>query len=226
MNESYFNKSGETLSRIMDDSICANQTFAILIQLRDFAENESDIFRVAPQFFNTIAYNCMQVLLVEIYKMFDNSKRNDGIRTFVEKMKEGISQLDNSFRIEANFIDALFATSARIKEFDCLQSIIDFAEEAFEDNKELLIRVKKLRCKYYAHHDPDIKDVAKLFEKHQLTFSDIERLLVLNWNLCNAFKRYFADCTVMSLPHNYNDCQRLFNLLIETKARFEKALTE
>lgn len=217
MDKQFFQKREEVLSRIMDNSIGANQTFALLIQLRDFYVEHNDLFSVAPQFFNTIAFNCMQVVLVEIYKMFDTSKDNEGIRTFIEKTKKGINQLDNSVKTRANFIASVFDMSAKVKQFDSLQSIIDFSEKAIKENSELLDRVDKLRCKYYAHHDPDVKDVSKLFERYQLTFDDVERLLVLNWNLCNAFKRYFSGCTVRPLPHNYNDCQRMFNMLIEKK---------
>lgn len=201
----------------MDSSVSANQTFALLVQLRDFHDEQYDLFSVSPQFFNTVAFNCMQVLLVEIYKMFDAGKDNEGIRTFIEKTKKGINQLDNSVKTGANFIDSVFSMSAKVKQFDSLQSIIDFSEEEIERNNELIGRVNKLRCKYYAHRDPNVKDVAKLFEEYQLTFENIEQLLVVNWNLCNAFRRYFFGDTVMPLPHNYDDCQRLFYLLSKVK---------
>ena len=111
MDNQFFEKCKNELGIISTSAINANQTYLAFQQLRDLIKKEPELFDLSRSFYNMVMQNCIQVIFIELCKMFDYKKDSGGIRSLQNKIISNISLLDNNIQIDpvvfSNFQDSM-----------------------------------------------------------------------------------------------------------------------
>lgn len=195
-----------------------NVSFIILKGLFEVRRNKPDTLNISPVFFSSVIDNYIQTLMVDIYKMFDNSNKHekDTESTFflVKDMRNNLNLLDD-IAVSVNQYRYVSHEEGYQKVFSSTKEMLDFYIKAIEDNQEKITSIQKRRSKYYAHWDRStLNDVKKVFEKHPVCLDDIEELLVLNTNICVALYRYFHQKEIyIPFIHEANDFEKTINCI-------------
>ena len=196
MDEQFKNKCSSTAKTIADNAVSANQAYAIFKQLWNLGSTEIDIFNISPVFYGSVINNCIQVLIIEINKMFDPDPKSIGVYGLLNKMKSGINQLkskESEETIETVEFLKFWDNTGYCITFSNLEELIEESLEEIASNKGIIDKIKVLRDQYYAHFDSRIKDYDELFSETAITYSNLEQLLLLNINLCNRLYYFFYE---------------------------------
>jgi len=204
----FFNKCKERLDRISDSMIHANQAFSVYMQMRNFQEEHNELINISPGFYRCVFSCCVEVLFIEINKMFDPDPSSDGILGLLNSMKRSIDLLDREKPIAAGVIEKIDGKKWDSYEYENIEQLIDKAIESISQHDKIIYRVKTQRDKFYAHQDKDIKNLNDFFKKHSVSIIDLETLIVLNTNLFNALYTYFKNTTLMPVANNHEDFKK------------------
>ena len=207
----------ESLKKIFNYTINANQSYSIIMQLRDLQANHNDIVNISPAFYSWIKYNSIQSLFIEVYKMFDSDKKSDGVCSLFLKIKKNIDKLDNNRPIETRWIKNLHGTRSETKQFSNLSDAISYGLRKIENNSSIFNSIKTQRNKYYAHLDSKIYNPEDLLNSNPVKYSDIKTMLILNMNLYNIINCYFNNNTLLPLASNHDDFKKIINIIIKYK---------
>lgn len=207
MVKTFEEKCHERLNRLVNQAIRANSTYCMLMQIIELLNKRNYATSLSVVFFNTIAYNFIKVLFIEISKMFDESEKSEGIRSLLIKMNKNKRQLSDHGEIEYNIFDKLTAKKSNSQKYISIDELITGSLLKISENIDLINRVKKQRDKFYAHIDSKT-NIEKLSKKYPVTYSDIEKLLLLNINICNALCMYFENKTTVPIISNYDDLKK------------------
>ncbi len=212
MKKTFEEKCKEKHRRLITQAIRANTTYCILRQMLDQQENIKYLADYSPCFYNTFVRNYIQVLYIEISKMFDESEKSEGTRNLLIKMNNNRRQLSDHGEIEFNIFEKLTAKNAYSKKYKNIDELITESLLKINDNIDIINRVKKQRDKFYAHIDSKT-NLEKLFKKYPVSYKDIEKLLLLNINLCNSLCKYFENTTTMPIFSNYDDLENTLHYI-------------
>lgn len=217
MNKMFFKKCLKRTDNITDLAIDANQSYLLIMMLRDIQYYHNEIMNISPAFYHTVIRNTMQALFVDLAKMFDEDKRSESTYTLLKDISDNITQLENS-AIVVNEFESLDSCTAKTKPFLTFEKMINHYLNLIEENKSDIDSIKKLRNKFYAHLDRISADkIVELFKKYEVSLATIGNLLVLNMNICNALNCYFHQKTVMPHMDGYDDYKRTISCLEKYK---------
>ncbi len=208
MDEIYVDNCKETIEKIMNSAINANHTYLLFRQLRDLLKNEPDLFDLSRAFYNRVMYNCIQVIFIELCKMYDYDTNSCGIRSLQNRMKSNISKLDNNTQIESVEFSGFQSSSGLCVRFRNLEEMINDSQSKIKNKETLLDRVWTLRDKYYAHYDLTVPDIDMLFKDNEVKYAELGDLLLLNINLCNRVYMYFNNKTLYPSYTNCDDFKK------------------
>lgn len=217
-NISYEEKCKKELERLSEQYLKTNQTFENLMQLRDFQVNNNDLINISTSFFSQVIENSIEVLFIEISKMYDCCKNAIGIHSLLIRMKKEIRQLNNKKIIQTNVYKRLNDSEPKPITYNNIEGFLNNALCQIDNKNEIIERVKNLRDVYYAHSDKTrINTINDYFMQNSVDFDDIEELLTLNFNLYNALLSYFKNTLTLPLAVNYDDFKYLVKYLREGK---------
>ena len=204
----YYEKCKERVKNYMDFTIIANQSYMVIMMLRDLQANKNDIINISPAFYQTVFRNCMQALFVDISKMFDNDQKNISIVWLLKSINNNLELLDNHF-VSVNEFQHLGDHSMIRVKFNSLKDLLSHYNNSIAECKNEIDSLTTLRNKFYAHLDVKAQNhLDKLFQENSVSLVAIEKLLTLNTNICNALYTYFVDATVFPLTGNHDDLYR------------------
>ena len=212
MDKQYFESCRKRLDKIVEAMILTNEAHCILLQLRNFQMNNNELINISPGFYNCIIRNCIEVIFIEMYKMFDENKDNDGILGFLCSLRDNYHLLDTSREISANETKKLQDTTMSICKYNSIIQLVESSLKKIHDVDPLILPGKTQRDKYYAHYEKGI-NWDTFFDKYSVSLSDIESLLILNTNLCNALYMYFYNTTMIPVSMNSDDFKRTIDYI-------------
>ena len=206
-------KCKERVENYMDFTITANQSYMVIMMLRDLQANKNEIINISPAFYQTVFRNCMQALFVDISKMFDDNSKNLSIVWLMNIISSHMDLLDNR-AVSVNVFQHLGDHSAEGVYFSSLEDLVNHYKESIENCKNDIESLMTLRNKFYAHLDRKAQNhLDKLFKDYSVSLVKIEKLLTLNVNISNALYMYFTDGTVFPLTTNYDDLYRTISCI-------------
>ena len=205
MDRVFFEKNKTRLSRISDCMLQTNQAYSVIMQLRQFQYDHNDLINISPAFYQCVLSCCIEVLFIEIHKMYDSSTTSDGIFGFINTLDNNIHLLDNTRSILANEMDDLFSHRADQRFYKNIESLISESKKRISECDSIIKNIKTQRDKFYAHQDVDIKNLDEFFNKNAVSLNDLKTLLLLNVNLFNAFYMYFYNSTLYPRAINGDD---------------------
>ncbi len=209
MNEEYYNKTKNLVKIIMNKSWEINHAYMTVLQINEAQYHYNDVLNMAPAFFEISRENCMSYLFVEISKLLSVKKDEESVINIINNLLEpnNLMQIENeACRIEICFISKLTDKKFSKHSFNSLQDMLLCLKKEHDKYKKLQSCLKIWRNKYYAHYDKGIfGKLEQLSENNSLNYSNIEKMLVLVFNLCNALYQYFYDSIVIPLAKNYDD---------------------
>ena len=216
MSKTYEEKCKERCYFLSEQMIYANQTYSVLMQIRDLIENHNEIANVSPTFYQTVIQNCIQVLFIEISKMFDTDPSSESIRSLLDSMKKNLPQLNRSSTIEVCMFERIFDTKSYSIEFQNIEELIEKSINMIESYEKESHNVKKQRDKYYVHYDRQTT-IDIILQNYNVSYFEIGELLTLNTNLCNALYMYFFNHTVFPLFVDSDDFIRTLKVMEEIR---------
>lgn len=201
----FYEKCKERTSRLMDFAINANQSYMMILIIRDLQANKNEIANISPAFYQSVFRACLQTLFIDVSKMFDNKKKNESTLNLLSDMQKNQTQLEN-IGVIANHFHHLGDRKSYPFNCDNLQDILDRCMLLIAQNEDDIKALRKLRNKYYAHLDREAQnDLDKLFRENKVSLAAIEKLLTLNVNILNTLYMYFNDSTVFPVISNHDD---------------------
>lgn len=207
--KTFIDKCKEECNSLINHYLLANQAYENIMVLRDFQENENDLINLSVSFYSGVINTSTHTLFVEINKMYDSSPDALSIYSLLLRMKKEISQLTDNSPIIINEFRNLTDNKPNYREFSNIKELIDDSLKRIDSNIKIIKNIKTLRDSYYAHLDRKrINNIDEFFKKNKVSLLDIESLLVLNCNLCNALNSYFNDQTTMPIVYNYDDFKK------------------
>lgn len=206
MDDVFYEKCKERCDRLMNITLHLNQTYMVLMQMRDLRLQKPKVFERSLAFYQTVFRNSTLTVFIELCKMFDANTEGEGIHALLRKMSCSVDQLDNKCSIEANAFSELEDNRSAVVLYKNIEELISTSLRKIENEGTILKRLRTLRDKYYAHYEimTDVK-LAGLLQSNRITYEDIKQLIVLNMNILNALYKYFFDETMLPLLSNYDD---------------------
>ncbi len=192
------------------------------MMIRDLQGNKNDILNISPGFYHMVSRNSMQALFVDLSKMFDKDAKNMSIVWLLNSIKNHLDLLDNrSVTVnEFQHLDDNFAVS---RAFNSLTELVNYYADSIAKSEQDIKSLTILRNKFYAHLDKDAQNhLDRLFKENAVSLITIEKLLILNMNICNALYKYFNDSTFVPLDINHNDLYRTISCIEKYKELSEK----
>ena len=206
----------------MDFTITANQSYMVIMMLRDLQENKNEIINISPAFYQTVFRNCMQALFVDISKMFDNDSKNLSVVWLLNSINKHLDLLDNH-AASVNEFQCLGDSAPACVQFGSLKELVNHCNDSIADYKNEIKSLTTLRNKFYAHLDKRAQNhLDRLFQDNSVSLVTIEKLLTLNANICNALYLYFVGNTVFPLTINHDDLYRTISCVEKYAALSEK----
>jgi len=215
-------KCKERASALMDFTIYANQSYMVILQLRDLQENQNEIINISPAFYQTVFRTCLNTLFIDVAKMFDGNDNNESIYVLLKNMKDNLHQLHKTpvSVLRYSHIDDSSPGCADYASVDeMVNDLLDMIKQCSSESFAL----RTLRNKYYAHADKNSQnDLDKLFKENTVSLATIEKLLTVNANACTALYQYFFDSTTYPLTLNWNDFEKTIRCVQKYKYLSEK----
>lgn len=213
----FFEKCSQRTEHLFVFSKDVNQTYMVIVALRDTLKKHRKIINTSPNFYNSIFRSCMQSIFVDLSKIYyeKDFKNTESTLNFLNKLKNNLGQLNN------NPISVNLATHIEInkgnfteKKFINLNEMIDYFLEQIKNYKSSITAVHNLRNKYFAHLDlSSLNDLDKLFKENGVSLNTVEELLNLNANICVALYKFFKGIDAYPLALNHNDYFNTVQLL-------------
>ena len=204
----FYEKCQERTSRLMDFAINANQSYMLILIIRDLQANKNEIANISPAFYQSVFRACLQILFIDVSKMFDDKKKNESTLNLLSDMQKNQAQLEN-IGVIANHFRHLGDMKSYPFSCDNLQDILYKCMQLIAQNEDDIKSLRKLRNKYYAHLDRDSQnDLDKLFRENKVSLAAIERLLTLSINILNTLYMYFNNSTVFPVTTNHDDFKK------------------
>jgi len=212
--DSCFNeKCKERIKSYMGFTIMANQSYMVIVMLRDLQANKNEIINLSPAFYQIVFRNCMQALFVDISKMFDKDSKNMSIVSLLNIINDHLDLLDNR-AVFVNEFQHLDDSSAKCFKFDSLIGLIKHCNDSIAKSKKEIDSLTTLRNKFYVHLDKKAQNhLDRLFNEYSVSLVTLEKLLTLNVNICNALHLYFVGSTVMPVTVNHDDLKRTISFI-------------
>ena len=205
MNKVFIDSIKRRLEILIDKSIRCNQAYETLLQILDFQYKHNDLINIAPAFFSTVKQTCITTIFIELAGLFCEKERNESVIHLLKDVEMNISQCEDH-GVYIHVLQHLTDKSLKSIYFDSLENMVKFCLNLRNDNNTIYTQVKIQRDKYYAHFDKyTLSHLDALWKNYRVTYSNIETLLVLNFNLCNALNSYFNDATTIPLAIGYDD---------------------
>lgn len=205
MDTAFYKKCRERIDKISHRMIFTNQVYSVIMQLRSFQENHFELMSISPVFYRSVISCSIEVLFIEIYKMFDPNTSSDGIAGLLWTLNKNIHLLDDEKEIEAIEFEDLSSNKGKIRRYKNVEILIKESLEKITANEEKIKNLKTLRDKFYAHQDEAVKNVNSFFKQNAVSLIDIKTLLMLNVNLFNALYMYFYETTLYPISMNHDD---------------------
>ncbi len=204
----FYEKCKERITDYMNFSITANNSYMLIMMIRDLQKNKNDIINISPTFYHMVFRNSMQALFVDISKMFDKNSKNMSIVWLLNSINNHLDLLDNR-AVTVNEFRHLNDNYAVSRAFNSLTEVVNHFAGSIAKIEQDIKSLTILRNKFYAHLDKDAQNhLDRLFKENSVSLLTIENLLVLNINICNALHMYFHGSTVVPLDFNHDDLYR------------------
>ncbi len=204
--KSFFEKCKERCDRLMKITLHINQTYMVLLQIRDLRLQKHDVFIKSPAFYQTVFKNCTIVIFIELCKMYDFNPESEGLYALLQKMLNNIVLLDGNYQIEANKFINLTDDRAEVVHYHSIELLLHDSIDQIKLHKDVLSRLWTLRDKYYAHYEIMTEEKLDcLLKSNRISYEDLNQLIMLNMNIINALYKYFFDATMLPLLANYDD---------------------
>lgn len=215
-------KCKERITNYMNFSITANDSYMVIMMIRDLQANKNDIINISPAFYKMVFRNSMQALFVDISKMFDNKSQNMSIVWLLNSIKDHLDLLDNR-AVTVNVFQHLNDNYAVNISFNSLSELVNHYTDSIAKSNQDIKSLTILRNKFYAHMDKSAQNhLDSLFKENSVSLVTIEKLLILNVNICNALYMYFHGSTFMPLDYNHNDLYRTISCIEDYKKLSKK----
>lgn len=224
MNMIFFNESLRRTECLMDLAMEANQSYRVLMQLREALISDNELINISPAFYSIVFRNTMQSLFVDISKVFYeyDLKETESCYSLLDKIKNNLRQLDNR-SVTAGQMSHISYENIYFRDFSSVGEIVDFYLEELGKKGSIIDHLLTLRCKHFVHIDIKThKDLEAFFRDNFVSLSDIEDLLVLFSNICIALYQYFKSCTFYPLAENHDDFEKTLRCLRKYKELSEK----
>lgn len=206
----------------MNFTIGVNQSYMTIMMLRDIQNNHNDVINISPVFYHTVIRCCIQSLFVDISKIFDKNDRNESITVLLNSIRDNLQQIDNH-PVIINCFSSIDDKSPSSISFQSIEDLVNYVLDEIQKNQSDIDSVRNLRNKYYGHLDKSSQDgLKKLFKDNSVSLDIMEKLLILNTNICNALNVYFFDKTVIPLVINHDDLYYTISCLEKYKDFSEK----
>lgn len=204
----FYEKCKERITDYMNFSITANNSYMLIMMIRDLQVNKNDIINISPGFYHMVSRNSMQALFVDISKMFDKDAKNMSIVWLLNSIKNHLDLLDNR-AVTMNEFRHLNDNYAVNISFHSLSELVNHYDDSIVKSEQDIKSLTVLRNKFYAHLDKGAQNhLDRLFKENSVSLITIEKLLILNINICNALHMYFHGSTVVPLDFNHDDLYR------------------
>ena len=151
-DSTFYEKCKERITKYMNFTITANQSYMVIMMLRDLQENKNEIINISPAFYQTVFRNCMQALFVDISKMFDDDSKNISIVWLLNSISSHLDLLDNR-SVSVNEFQHLGDHSAKCVQFSSLKDLVSHYQESIAKCKDEIDSLITLRNKFYVHLD-------------------------------------------------------------------------
>lgn len=220
-----FEKCIQRLDDLMDLAMEANQTYKVVILLREFQITENEILNISPSFYNSVFRNNKQCLFIDISKMYD-TKDVDGTESthgLLLLMNDHLQELEEKSISVSQLQHIAFDKPYYYVDFQSTKEMIDYYIAKISEKADTIKSVRKLRNKHFGHVDFNKhKDLSALFQEYSVSLVDIEELLVLNSNILTALYRYFKDSDFYPLALNCEDFTNTIRCIKRYKELSEK----
>ena len=204
----FYEKCKERITAYMEFTITANDSYMLIMMIRDLQVNKNDIINISPAFYKMVSRNSLQALFVDISKMFDNKSNNMSIVWLLNSLKKHLDLLDNR-AVTVNEFQHLGDNFAGNVSFNSLTELINHYTDSIAKSEPEIKSLTTLRNKFYAHLDKSAQNhLDSLFKENSVSLVTIEKLLILNVNICNALYKYFFGSTFVPLDYNHDDLYR------------------
>lgn len=207
MNIKFVEKCKDRLNRISDSMLNTNQVFSVLMQMREFQQENNELINISPSFYGCVISCFIEVLFIDINKMFDPDTDSDGIFGLLNTIEKNIHNFDNNRNIEVNWTEELNFSKVTVRKYDNLEQLINDSIKLINEQYELLCRVKKQRDQFYAHQDKKI-NIDTFFSDYPVSIKDLEMLIILNVNIFNSLNVYFNNKTLYPVAVNCDDFKK------------------
>ena len=226
--KTFYEKCKERCDRLMKITLHLNQTYMVLLQMKDLRLQKPEVFERSPVFYQTVFRNSTLTFFIELCKMYDANTESEGTYALLKKMSRSADQLENERSIEANAFNELTDNRSDVVLYENIEQLISISIQKIKNEGAVLDRLRTLRDKYYAHYEIMTEEkLAGLLKSNRITYEDLKRLIVLNMNILNALYKYFFDATMFPLLSNYDDLKTTafcVEKAIEEKQRRMQAL--
>jgi hypothetical protein len=213
----FYEKCKERITNYMDFTITANNSYMLIMMIRDLQMNKNDIINISPAFYHMVSRNSMQALFVDISKMFDNDSQNMSIVWLLNSIKNNLDLLDNrvvNVSEYQHFNDNVYVNFS----FNSLSELLNHYDDSIEKSEHDIKSLTILRNKFYGHLDKSAQNhLDSLFKDNSVSLLTIEKLLILNFNICNALHMYFNGGTFAPLDFNHNDLYKTISYIEKYK---------
>ena len=204
------NKCLKRSENLMELAIDMNQTYRVIMQLREQQEKNNEIINISPAFYNSVFRTHMQSLFIDIAKVFENSDEDDteSVYNLLKKLENNIHQLSDK-SINVYQLTHIQFENGYYKAYQSTHEMISSYLQLIEEKECVRKHIKKLRDKHFAHIDlqgsihPD-----RLFKKHSVTLDNVEEMLVLYSNICMALYQYFKSESFIPIASNKEDLDK------------------
>lgn len=195
------------IRQYLHNTTLANDCISLL---KTIDSSETEYFHelnLAPTFFGVTKQALINSVIIETYKLFDFSIKNDEV-TYNSNTKN-IGKLLNMLEMNIHFLQNPLCDGELIG--DSPKDFIKSSVKDYKNNKDLLVKLKYQRDKIYAHSDSkhfSNKDQKSLAENN-ITYGEIESLLMLVTMILNSCLHYLNEIPHMTLSVNTNDLKFL-----------------
>lgn len=218
----FHEKCKERITDYMNFTITANNSYMLIMMIRDLQGNKNDILNISPGFYHMVSRNSMQALFVDISKMFDKDSKNMSIVWLLNSIKSHLDLLDNravNVSEYQHFNDNAYVNIS----FNSLSELINHYADSVEKSEHDIKSLTILRNKFYGHLDKSAQNhLDSLFKNNSVSLITLEKLLILNINISNALYKYFNGSTFAPLDFNHNDLYRTISYIEKYKELSEK----
>lgn len=205
--EQFKEKAIQRIDRLTHFALNANEHYKAIFDSRKLFNEHREVYDMAGFYFQAAVYSHYTYIFLALSKMFCD--REDGDESSLNLLTKIVNRNDQEFNhpFDVTEFDSTFSDSSHIIHFSSPKEAYEIIMKEIAKYNPIIENIRALRNKYYAHMDyAKSKDYSKFFEEKAVTMEDVDKLLNLNFTICNCINALLRNTTV------YNDVMKAGSL--------------